>query len=184
MQVLYTGLALGALACAILAIRAPCLLTASLWLAALSALLSVFFYLLGAARIAVIELSVGAGLVTVLFVFAIGIAGDETAGQSPLVPRPLSWGLSLAIFLLLGWFTVSLVGAPAPPSEPSLVSLLWEGRALDAWVQVVLIFAGVLGVLGLLTESAVARVRSPEQAVQVAQVDPMPDPQAEPTEIR
>jgi uncharacterized MnhB-related membrane protein len=184
MQVLYAGLTLGALACAILAIKTPRLLTASLWLAALSALLSLFFYLMGAARIAVIELSVGAGLVTVLFVFAIGIAGDATAGQSHLVPRPVSWGLSLAVFLLLGWFIWPLVGAPAPPSQPSLASLLWEGRALDAWVQVVLIFAGVLGVLGLLTEGAAARVTSAEQTGKVMQGEPIPDPQAEPTEIR
>jgi uncharacterized MnhB-related membrane protein len=184
MQVLYMCLAFGAMMCAILAIRAPRLLTASLWLAVLSALLSVFFYLMGAARIAVIELSVGAGLVTVLFVFAIGIAGDESVGHSRLIPRPLSWGLCLAVFLLLGWLTLPLVGAPALASEPSLASLLWEGRALDAWIQVVLIFAGVLGVLGLLTESAGARVTLPEPAAQMMQVDPIPDPQAEATEVK
>lgn len=43
---------------------------------------------------AVIELSVGAGLVTMLFVFAINIAGDEEtlalSHNLPVIPRPLS----------------------------------------------------------------------------------------------
>jgi uncharacterized MnhB-related membrane protein len=184
MQVLYACVILGAVTCAILAIRAPRLLVASLWLAALSALLSVFFYLMGAPRIAVIELSVGAGLVTVLLVFAIGIAGDEAAGQRPLIPRPISWGLGFVVLLLMGWFVVPLVGAPAPATEPSLASLLWQGRALDAWIQVVLIFAGVMGVLGLLTEVTVTRVTYSGQAAQVKQANPKPDPKVEHREIR
>ncbi|MHB1482597.1 MAG: hydrogenase subunit MbhD domain-containing protein, partial [Bellilinea sp.] len=57
--------------CAILAVRASRLLVSALWLAATSALVALEMYLLGAPEIAVIELSVGAGLVTILFVFAI-----------------------------------------------------------------------------------------------------------------
>jgi len=53
------------------------LIASALWLAGVSALVSIMCYLLGAYAVAVIELSVGAGLVTVLFVFAISIAGEE-----------------------------------------------------------------------------------------------------------
>jgi len=60
---------LGILASAILAIRTKRLLISAIWLAVASALTAVMIYLLGAPQIAVIELSVGAGLVTVLFVF-------------------------------------------------------------------------------------------------------------------
>ena len=62
---------------AILSIRSKRLITSALWLAGVSALLSVVFYLFGAHLVAVVELSVGAGLVTVLFAFAISVAGDE-----------------------------------------------------------------------------------------------------------
>jgi uncharacterized MnhB-related membrane protein len=184
MEIPYAGLVFGAVTCAILAIRAGRLIVSSLWLAALSALLAVFFYLMGAARIAVIELSVGAGLVTVLLVFAIGIAGDEAAGQRPLVPRPVSWGLGLLLLLLLGWFILPLVAAPAPASEPSLASLLWEGRTLDVWVQVVLIFTGVLGILGLLTETVAVEVSERKKETQVPQLASQPEPKAEGREMR
>ncbi len=184
MQVTYACVILGAVVCALLAIRAARLLAASLWLAALSALLAILFYLMGAARIAVIELSVGAGLVTVLLVFAIGIAGDEAVGQRPLIPRFVSWGLGLVALLLLGWFVVPLVPAPAPATEPSLASLLWEGRALDVWVQVILMFAGVLGVLGLVTEAVTVKATERRQEARMPQIVVRPERIAESEEVR
>jgi uncharacterized MnhB-related membrane protein len=158
MEIVYGCLMAAMVVCAILAIRASRLVASALWLAGLSALLAVLFYLLGAFRIAVIELSVGAGLVTVLLVFAIGVAGEETIRVKPLVPRVLAWGAGLVVVFLLGWLVLPLVAAPAPGSEPSLATLLWQDRALDVLIQVVLIFCGVVGILGILTEAAVAKV--------------------------
>jgi len=155
----------------------------SLWLAALSALLSVVFYLLGAFRVAVIELSVGAGLVTVLLVFAIGVAGEETIHVKPLIPRGISWAAGLLVIFLLGWFILPLVAAPAPAPEPSLASLLWNKRALDVLLQVVLIFCGVMGILGLLTEAAVAKVAAPKQAAEEPAADAKSGPTAKGAEI-
>ncbi|MDO9122475.1 MAG: NADH-quinone oxidoreductase subunit J, partial [Anaerolineaceae bacterium] len=73
----YVLISVGILACAILAISAKRLLISAIWLAVTSALVALMLFLLGAPQIAVIELSVGAGLVTVLFVFAINISGEE-----------------------------------------------------------------------------------------------------------
>src|SRR5512146_2626648 len=97
------------------AIRSKALLTSALWLAGASALSAVLFFLYGAQLVAVIELSVGAGLVTVLFVFAINIAGDDAIESQP-VP-PLRWIVPLAALFvaLLGWFVwPSSAAAPAP----------------------------------------------------------------------
>jgi hypothetical protein len=33
-----------------------------------------------------------------------------------------------------------------------LVNVLWQSRVLDVWIQIALIFSGVMGVLGLLSE--------------------------------
>lgn len=140
---------------AIAAIRSDKLLTAALWLAGASAMLAVVFYLLGAQQVAVIELSVGAGLVTVLFVFAINIAGDEPIEKRPVLPKLVTGGLVLAFALLLGWFLLPLPGpqARAALSQIPLADVLWNQRGLDVLVQVVLIFAGVLGFLGILAEA-------------------------------
>jgi hypothetical protein len=45
-----------------------------------------------------------------------------------------------------------LVIEPTATGDVLLADVLWKNRALDVWVQVALIFSGVLGVLGLLSE--------------------------------
>jgi uncharacterized MnhB-related membrane protein len=148
-------LILGAVVCAIQALHSPRLISSALWLAATSAVLAIVLYGYGATQVAVIELSVGAGLVTVLFVFAINVAGEETVALSALVPRPLAWGLALAAMILLGWRALAAItpAAPAAGAQPTLADMLAQERGLDMLVQVALIFAGVLGLLGLLAES-------------------------------
>ena len=88
---------IGMLLCAVMAVRTQRLLVSALWLAGASALVSLWMYILGAPEVAVIELSVGAGLVTVLFVFAINVAGEGVAPPArDLLPRSVSWGLVIA----------------------------------------------------------------------------------------
>ncbi|GAB4541924.1 MAG: hypothetical protein Kow0063_33290 [Anaerolineae bacterium] len=138
---------------AIQAIRARKLLASALWLAGVSAMLAILMYLMGAHLLAVVELSVGAGLVTVLFVFAINVAGEETQPAPARLPRPLAWVLAGAGVVLLGWLILPLSLAEAPPRQPPLSVLLGQQRGLDMLVQMVLIFSGVLGLLGILAET-------------------------------
>ena len=151
-MILYICLVCASIICAIQAIRARRLIVSALWLAGTSAILSLIFYLVGAYLVAVIELSVGAGLVTVLFVFAISIAGEEAVELRSLVPKALGGALALLAAILLGWLSLP-AGASQPAAvEPSLSDMIWQTRGLDVLVQVVLIFSGVLGLLGLLAE--------------------------------
>jgi len=140
------------LICAILSIRSSKLIHSAIWLAGVSALLSICFYLMGAPQIAVIELSVGAGLVTVLLIFAIGVAGEEAIRAPSLIPKTLSMGVILIFVFLLSWFSLPKSTAQLSSSDPALSVVLWEQRGLDVLTQIVLIFAGVLGLLGLLAE--------------------------------
>jgi hypothetical protein len=97
---------------------------------------------------------VGAGLVTVLFIFAINIAGEEeTPTLEFLLPKPLTW-ISIFIFLiLLGYFCIPAFTDLLPEARiTSLPGVLWENRSLDILILAVLIFSGVLGVIGLLAE--------------------------------
>jgi uncharacterized MnhB-related membrane protein len=151
--VMYASLIVLSLICALQAIRSKRLLVSALWLAGLSALLSILFYSLGAEQVAVIELSVGAGLVTVLFVFAINVAGDQELNIHEIIPLPIAVALVVISSLLL----ILLIIPMEPPVRTSrvqpFVETLWEQRGLDMLVQIILIFSGVLGLLGILAEA-------------------------------
>lgn len=149
--------------CAILAVRSRPLI-AALWLAGLSAVTAVILYLYGAAEIAVIELSVGAGLITVLLAFAISMAEDESMPSS-LVPRPFAWLLVLIACGCLAWIILPEVPAiqAVATAEVPFFAQVWENRLLDLLVQIGIIISGVIGVLSLLGESRT----NPETAVEV-----------------
>lgn len=145
------GLMLTAVFCGLQAMRAKQLLTAALWLAAVSAAVATAVYQLGAPEVAVVELSVGAGLVTILFVFAITIAGDEAMDAHPIVPRWVIWLLVLLAAGAVG----SAIQPPVPGrlagGEAAFTAVFWQERGLDLLLHIGLLFAGVLGILNLLT---------------------------------
>jgi uncharacterized MnhB-related membrane protein len=150
----------GMVICAIQAIRVNRLLISALWLAGCSALVALLMYLIGAPEIAVVELSVGAGLVTVLFVFAINIAGEEALPVQSLIPKPLAWVLVAAAVILLGLLTIpSFLTATGSQVQLGFAEILWQDRSLDLMLQIILIFAGVLGVIGLLAEDKTLAVK-------------------------
>jgi uncharacterized MnhB-related membrane protein len=153
---LHVLLLLAAIVCAAMAVRARPL-HAALWLAALSALIAIVLYRLGAPEVAVIELSVGAGLITVLFAFAISMAEDE-AMPAPLVPRPFAWLLvDVAGGVLLWLLLPALPAARQIASDAPFIVQIWDNRALDLALQIVIVLTGVMGVLSLLGET-----RAPE----------------------
>ncbi len=154
-------LVLLAIVFALQAIRCQRLVRAALWLAGVSAIVAVLLYRLGAHEVAVIELSVGAGLVTVLMVFAIAIAGEDAMSLPPVVPRPLAAALTLLALAAAAMLILRAAPPAAQAAEPPFATVLWQQRGLDTLVQIGLIFAGTLGVLGLLSEKESATVRRP-----------------------
>lgn len=151
----YILIAAGILVCAIMTIRSKRLLVSAIWLALTSALVALMIFLLGAPQVAVIELSVGAGLVTVLFVFAINISGEEVIDAKSILPKPLVWGCVIVAAALAVFLILRAVGFVQFPTSSSLTpaAILWEERYLDILLQIVLIFTGVLSVIGLLSQS-------------------------------
>lgn len=142
----------GAIFFAYRAIVSKRILPATIYLACISALVSSALYLLGAAQVAVMELSVGAGLVTVLLVYAVSVVGDDTFDPPSVIPKPLAFGIVGLIIVLLGWMVYPAIPAYFEHGSLSLAISLWETRVLDVWIQIALIFSGVMGVLGLLSE--------------------------------
>ncbi len=148
----YLALVVVAITCAYCAMTAKRMLPASLCLAGVSAAVAIMLYMLGAYQVAVIELSVGAGLVTVLLVYAISVVGEDATDPGPIIPRPVAVVLTVVAVVLLARMGFSLADRATTSQVPLLTQSLWQQRVLDVWIQMVLIFAGVLGVLGLLSE--------------------------------
>lgn len=151
-RVEYLILLLGAVFFAYRAIVSKRILSSTIYLACVSALISVVLYLLGAKQVAVMELSVGAGLVTVLLVYAVSVVGDDALDSASVIPKPLAITVvGLAVFML-GWMVYPSIQTAETKGPIDLASVLWQSRVLDVWIQIVLIFSGVMGVLGLLSE--------------------------------
>ncbi len=150
----YLLLLLGAVVCAYRAIVSTRILTSTIYLACISALVSAVLYLLGAPQVAVMELSVGAGLVTVLLVYAVSVVGEDALDPASVIPKPLAFLVVGLVTLLLGWMIYPSIQIAEESGPVDLASVLWQSRVLDVWIQIVLIFSGVMGVLGLLSECA------------------------------
>ena len=153
----YAALLLVAIFCAYRAMVAKRILSAALYLASISACVSAVLYLLGAQEVAVIELSVGAGLVTVLLVYALSVVGEDALDPSSVVLKPLAYCLAAGVAIVLVWLLYPVSGIGSSLIAPKLAAILWQQRVLDVWVQIVLIFSGVLGILGLLSETPVTK---------------------------
>jgi len=157
-------LVVAAVVCAARAIAAPRILSSAIYLAVVSALTAVLLFTQGAHQVAAIELSVGAGLVTVLLVYAISVTGDEAQEGASIVPRTLAGILTgVMVLALLGLSLPLLLKGGVIVAAP-LSGALWGQRVLDVWIQMVLIFAGVLGMLGLLTEGKPEMLQTRAQA--------------------
>lgn len=149
----YIVLSLVAIFFAYRAVITTRLLNSSLYLACVSALVSAILYLLDATEVAVIELSVGAGLVTVLLVYALSVVGEDARDLISVIPKPLAFFVVALAAGLIGWMVYPIAPKPEAQHGLLLADVLWMRRALDVWVQIALIFSGVLGILGLLAES-------------------------------
>jgi hypothetical protein len=88
----------------------------------------------------------------VLLVYALSVVGEDVFDPTSLIPKPLAFLLVAVIGGLVLWMAYPITGHQTVNGEVLLASVLWKQRALDVWVQVALIFSGVMGVLGLLSE--------------------------------
>lgn len=153
---------------ALWAVMAADLLKSAIGLAAASAILAVIMFRLMAPLAAVFELSVCAGLITVIFVSVIsltqpGLAGAGSAkkrlGRYIVLPLAvLIGGIALSIFMLKCLPVSLLAGLPdltalvAQSPAKDVRSVLWGERQLDLFGQVVVLLTGVFGVVVLFKE--------------------------------
>jgi NADH-quinone oxidoreductase subunit J len=152
--ILLAGLAVSAIFCVVL----QDLLKASIALAGLSAILSIIMFILKAPLAAVFELSVCAGLITVIFVSAVSMtrvkSKDEAAQMAKarrkrfaLLPILLIALLCATLILLWPHINALIPYANAPIGRQTEQDIFWNRRQADLVGQIVIILAGVYGVL-------------------------------------
>jgi NADH-quinone oxidoreductase subunit J len=152
-MILQTALLIGVVLCSVLAILLRDLLKSAISLAAASLLLGIIFFRMNAPYAGVFEISVVAGLITVLFILTISLTrADEEVRETRLVrwAFPLAFVVFLVIDALVMKSLLGKVPALASAAETGTFGeVLWKGRTLDLVGQIAVILAGVFAVLAL-----------------------------------
>ena len=164
------AIGLGAVLCGLAAFRAGRLAVTALSLAGVSACTAMMLYTLGAPHLAVVELSVGISLVTVLLVYGIAMTGESEGRHSSIVPPRFAAALAGLVFVLAATLGLPVAGAMRPAGGTSLTVTLWSQRGLDVVVQVVMICVGALGVLTVLGAERTPGRRGPSRNGQGAAI--------------
>ena len=141
------------------------LIRAAIGLAATSIILTILMFMLGSSLAAVFELSVCAGLITVILVSTIGMT--QPSSRSELMEKTRHrlrryWYLPAIVIVvgaLLAWYGIGASLSLPPPVSASGITgavdarqVLWGSRQADLIGQVIVILAGVFGVIVLFKE--------------------------------
>ncbi|HOW85976.1 MAG TPA: DUF4040 domain-containing protein [Candidatus Aminicenantes bacterium] len=152
-MILQTALLIGLVIFSVLAIVLRDLLKSAISLAVASLLLGIIFFRMKAPYAGAFEISVVAGLITVLFVLTIALtkSGDDVRES-----KIANWVFPLVFvaFIVIDALVMkSLLGKvpalPAAAEAGGFGDVLWRGRTLDLIGQIAAILAGVFAVLAL-----------------------------------
>ncbi|MGD1148508.1 MAG: hypothetical protein ABR961_11220 [Thermoanaerobaculaceae bacterium] len=137
------------------------LLYASAALAAASVLLSIVLFHFGANIAAAFELSVCAGLITVLFVSTVSLTKDSDQKTEARLPVVFMVPM-MALFAGLAYFLVRWLAGmlPAPAAQASALTFqeaFWGQRTTDVLGQISLVLVGVFGLLAILRAKSTGR---------------------------
>ncbi len=135
------------------------LLRSAIGLALTSALLTVLMFRFQAPLAAVFELSVCAGLISVLFIATISLTQPLSKQEAlEYMKERISRFWYLPVIVVLAGIALSLLPMkleltmPSPEIEKDVRMVLWNLRQFDIFGQIIVILAGVFGVVILLKE--------------------------------
>jgi NADH-quinone oxidoreductase subunit J len=151
-MVLQIILLVGLVLFSVLAILVKDLLRAAISLAVASLLLGIIFFRMNAPYAGVFEISVVAGLITVLFMLTIALTKGGAAAESRAarIAFPVFFVAFAAIDVLVMKKLLARIPALVAPAEAGTFGqVLWSARTLDLVGQIAVIFAGVFAVLAL-----------------------------------
>jgi len=129
------------------------LLYVAVSLAAISAILALVLFRYGANIAGVFELSVCAGLITVLFISTVSLTRNSDRAVENRFPTcfvPLFVLIFTGVaYFIIQWLAHALPATVVPQPSGTFQRVFWEIRSADIYGQVSLILAGVFGILAL-----------------------------------
>jgi NADH:ubiquinone oxidoreductase subunit 6 (subunit J) len=129
------------------------LLKSAICLALASLFLGIVFFRMKAPYIGAFEISVVAGMITVLFIVTIALTrmeGDVRETRLALWAFPVFFVVFLAIdFIVMKSLIGQVPALPSNPDQGSFGEALWKSRTFDLVGQIGIIFASVFAVLAL-----------------------------------
>ncbi|GAB4031689.1 MAG: hypothetical protein Fur0012_09330 [Elusimicrobiota bacterium] len=134
---------------AILAVTARKMLVSAIMLAVVSIALSLLLFNFGAPWAALFELSVCAGLITVLFISAVSLVKKEdeslkeSRGKFLLLPFISGAAFILMTIFLLPYFETISGFTRNPEMQPRVGEIIWKFRSIDLLGQVTILAAAV-----------------------------------------
>lgn len=161
MLILLIGLIVSAVICAMLSD----LLKAAIALAVTSAILSIIMFIVGAPLAAVFELSVCAGMITVVFISACSMNRNRTREEYAqhqkernrrfvMLPAVL-FALTAVLVMVLRPYVTDIAPAVTAASGSGVQAALWSSRQVDLLGQIVVILTGIYGVIVFFKEKEV-----------------------------
>ncbi len=152
-MIVQTSLLIGLVLFSVLAILLKDLLKSAISLAVASLFLGIVFFRMNAAYAGVFEISVVAGLITVLFILTIALTKADDEVRESKVSNfvfPLFFIVFVAIDALVMKGLLQKVPAlPGAAESGSFGEVLWKQRTLDLVGQIAVILAGVFAVIAL-----------------------------------
>lgn len=147
------------------------ILRAAIGLALTSAVVTALLFEMGAPLAAVFELSVCAGLITVVFASTISMTRplDDAAAARCRARRKRRFHPAFLLVALAGvalWASGYALEVTAPPAAAPLAGareVLWSARRLDLVGQLTVLFVGVFAVVILFKERAETRAEAPAE---------------------
>ncbi len=152
-MILQIALLIGLVLASALAVLARDLIKAAISLAVASLLLGIIFFRMNAPYAGVFEISVVAGLITVLFILTIALTkteGEVRESKTVLWAFPIVFVLFLVIDALVMKGLMDKVPAlPGAAESGAFGDVLWKQRTFDLVGQLAVILSGVFAVLAL-----------------------------------
>lgn len=147
---------------ALLSVMVRNLLRAAIALALTSAVLTIIMYVMKSPLAAVFELSVCAGLITVVFISAISMTRPRSEEETRIRRKerirrfaylPVLIIVAFTVLLWLAWTRVDFNTLIRTSEITTTVQqVLWNSRQLDILGQIIIILAGVFGIVVLFKE--------------------------------